>query len=225
MKLLFQAHPEFKPISEFKPSQKLRFEIEARGSIRDLTLKIFVTLCLENCKVFYCIRYIKDKPPGQVTALDWCIQNGISVWITRIIWTNICIYIGMLYGQLNYNTGQFLLFVLGILYTAQISCGQMVLSMKVTLVFKGDLVGDLSDQTLLWGYRLASIVYMLTLVTIGICSANPILYGPREALVLELVTSSKEPTYLSKFFTYLHLFLNLKSILDASDQTLASLLA
>ena len=34
-----KAHPSLKPISEFKPSQKLRFEIEARGSIRDLRYK------------------------------------------------------------------------------------------------------------------------------------------------------------------------------------------
>ena len=128
-----------------------------------------------------------------MTVIDWCIQDGISVWITRIVWTNLCIYIGMFYGELNYNFGQFLLFVLCILFIAQISFGQMVLSLKAILVFKGELIDNFSERTLLWGYRLAVIGYMLFLGTLGMVQTQ-FINEPRDAIILELMTSSKEPT-------------------------------
>ena len=99
----------------------------------------------------------------------------------------------MFYGELNYNFGQFLLFVLCILFIAQISFGQMVLSLKAILVFKGELIDNFSERTLLWGYRLAVIGYMLFLGTLGMVQTQ-FINEPRDAIILELMTSSKEPT-------------------------------
>ena len=135
-------------------------------------------------------RYIQHKSPGQQTVLDLCIQDGIIVWITRIVWTNVVIYIAMFYGELNFHVGVFLLFMLGFLLESQIAFGQMVLTLKFILIFKGESVGNLSDQVILWGFRIASVSYIITLKILH----ATVFAHPRVATLLELMTSTNEPT-------------------------------
>ena len=83
--------------------------------------------------------------------------------------------------------------MVGILYITQISFGQMVLTLKCILIFHGDLVSNVSDQIVIWGYRLASIGYMVALGTLGMVQTQYI-SEPRDAIILEIMTGSKEPT-------------------------------
>ena len=77
--------------------------------------------------------------------------------------------------------------------TAQISFGQMVLALKCILIFKGDLVSNFSDQTLVWGYRLVSGSYTLAIVIFGIVHTI-FNIGPRASIILKFMTGSFEPT-------------------------------
>ena len=136
-------------------------------------------------------RYLKEKPPGQQTVVDFCIQFGINVWTLRILESNICIYISLLYGKLNFQFGLFLIFIQNMHLLWQVACGQMVLVLKAIIIFKAELLEEFSDQAIIWGFRTATVCYAIFWGVFGYVFAHA---GPRSPIILFLMTGSKETT-------------------------------
>ena len=132
---------------------------------------------------------MKKKLPAHQTILDFCIQDGIIIWLLRMVCTNICFYIGLLYGKLNVDKGIFLVGLQAFLFTLQASFVQIALVLKTILIFKGDLITKFTEEALMWGYRGTILVYSLFFFGIGIIfpkNTNP--------FMLYFMTGSKTET-------------------------------
>ena len=105
--------------------------------------------------------YLRKKLPGQQTILDFCLQDGIVIWMIRMLWTNLCFYIPHVLGSFSINTGSFMVFIHVSLLMVQIGFVQICLMVKVLLIYKGDWISEFSDKTVMWSFRAAMLVYPL----------------------------------------------------------------
>ena len=134
--------------------------------------------------------YVAGKSPGQQTALDLCIMDLINVWKSRII-ANSAIYFAIFLGdgKWNFTFALTLVFVHKLLVNFLFASCQMVLLLKTVLIFKGELISNVSDNRIHWGFRWAVWFYWLFLLGIGLGFAKP-----NTPFLLYLMTNSDKTT-------------------------------
>ena len=98
----------------------------------------FVALICESLSFMlnYLIeKYLKKKLQGQQTPLDQAIIDCTRVWNTRTVVSDVCFFSGLLYGQLSFDWALPLLWTQCFLIYLMISTVQMVLVIKVIMIF------------------------------------------------------------------------------------------
>ena len=159
---------------------------------------MFLTMCARfvalNCETssfmlnYLIEKYLKKKLQGQQTPLDQAIIDCTRVWNTRTVVSDVCFFSGLLYGQLSFDWALPLLWTQCFLIYLMISTVQMVLVIKVIMIFKSHWISDYMDDQLGMIYRVSTISYASFWFGVDCLLAQP-----RPRLVLTLMTGSNEP--------------------------------
>ena len=111
-------------------------------------------------------RYIQKKPPGLQSVLDLLMLDGIKVWIVKDIFGTILDLVGIFHGNIDPLAAEIMIQIMTFLLVISVAAVQVILVVKILLIFQPGIFVDLPDSKVIWMSRTATLIYPLLKVVL-----------------------------------------------------------
>ena len=129
------------------------------------------------------------KPPGFQTAVDLCILDIIKFRLFALLYLTLILDLGLFHGQLELEISEILWKIYFFTGLFHITTTQIILSIKATLIFKGEWINELSDRATTRIFRFSSMLYAFIVITFDERPGQDPIY-PK---ILQLLTGLEQP--------------------------------